>query len=400
VALVASGALCTRLAILAVLIAAGVAGIPRFEFQLIAFALAVTSAVQVIVDSSTAGAFTIINWDRYEATGKSLWAGVLRLQALAALFVILGTTTIVGAVAHSREGLLVGAAVGAAAMAENIARFARCRYQRAFEFRHFAAVDLTLGAARLGGAVTLIAWGVDAFLAAQVFSVLIGLTWVAVSRREASRDCPLPAAGTRETLADLWPYSAGAAVSSVYSQVPTIVVGAVGGLGAGAVYGIATRVTQPTELLPAALSSVRLPFLVDTALKPRRALVRLQLRLAVVSGVIVALAVILSAPIVAGLFRHEPSMTRVVIATLALALPLKFANYQLVAIAISCGRAKARLAAAARVGVFSLALTVPASVVDVRLVPAVVVASEALLLLQLRKVQRGSTALSPRMVEA
>jgi hypothetical protein len=90
----------------------------------------------------------------------------------------------------------------------------------------------------------------------------------------------------------------------------------------------------------------------------------------------------------------------VVIATLALALPLKFANYQLVAIAISCGRAKARLAAAARVGVFSLALTVPASVVDVRLVPAVVVASEALLLLQLRKVQRGSTALSPRMAEA
>jgi O-antigen/teichoic acid export membrane protein len=240
----------------------------------------------------------------------------------------------------------------------------------------------------------------DAFLAAQVISVLVGLTWVVASRREVSRDCPLPAAGTRETLADLWPYSAGAAVSSVYSQVPTIVVGAVGGLSAGAVYGIATRVTQPTELLPAALSSVRLPFLVDTALERRRALVRLQLRWAVASGVIVALAVILSASIVAGLFRHEPSTTRVVIATLALALPLKFANYQLVAIAISCGRAKARLAAAARVGVFSLALTVPASVVDVRLVPAVVVASEALLLLQLRKVQRGSTALSPRMAEA
>ena len=89
-----------------------------------------------------------------------------------------------------------------------------------------------------------------------------------------------------------------------------------------------------------------------------------------------------------------------VIATLALALPLKFANYQLVAIAISCGQAKARLAAAARVGVFSLVLTVPAALVDVRLVPAVVVASEALLLLQLRRLQRRSTALSPRIAEA
>ena len=67
-ALVASAAFCARLAILAVLVAAGVAGISRVEFQLIAYALAVTSAVQVIVDSSTAGAFTVINWDRYEAT--------------------------------------------------------------------------------------------------------------------------------------------------------------------------------------------------------------------------------------------------------------------------------------------------------------------------------------------
>ena len=92
--------------------------------------------------------------------------------------------------------------------------------------------------------------------------------------------------------------------------------------------------------------------------------------------------------------------TGVVIATLALALPLKFANYQLVAIAISCGQAKARLAAAARVGVFSLILTAPAAVVDVRLVPAVVVASEALLLMQLRRVQRRTATLSPRMAEA
>jgi hypothetical protein len=128
--------------------------------------------------------------------------------------------------------------------------------------------------------------------------------------------------------------------------------------------------------------------------------VRHQLRFAWVSGVLVALAVILSAPFVARLFDHDASATEVVIATLALALPLKFMNYQLVAIAISCGQAKARLAAAARVGVFSLALTVPASVVDVRLVPAVVVASEALLLLQLRKLQRRSTALSHRMAEA
>jgi O-antigen/teichoic acid export membrane protein len=182
--------------------------------------------------------------------------------------------------------------------------------------------------------------------------------------------------------------------------MPAIVVGAVGGLNAGAVYGIATRVTQPTELLPAALSSVRLPFLVGTTPERRRTLVRLQLRLAVVSGVVVAIVVILGAPFIARLIDHEPSATGVVIATLALALPLKFANYQLVAIAISCGQAKARLAAAARVGVFSLILTAPAALVDVRLVPAVVVASEALLLMQLRRVQRRTATLSPRMAEA
>ena len=399
-ALVASAAFCARLAILAVLVAAGVAGISRVEFQLIAYALAVTSAVQVIVDSSTAGAFTVINWDRYEAMRKSLWTGVLRLQAIAAVFVFVGVMAIVGAVAHSREGLLVGAAVGAAAMAENLARFARCRYQRGLEFKQFAAVDLTLGAARLGGAIILVVWSLDAFLLAQLLSVFVGLAWVADSWRAARRDCPFPAAATRETLADLWPYSAGAAVSSVYSQMPAIVVGAVGGLNAGAVYGIATRVTQPTELLPAALSSVRLPFLVGTTPERRRTLVRLQLRLAVVSGVVVAIVVILGAPFIARLIDHEPSATGVVIATLALALPLKFANYQLVAIAISCGQAKARLAAAARVGVFSLILTAPAAVVDVRLVPAVVVASEALLLMQLRRVQRRTATLSPRMAEA
>lgn len=399
-ALVASAAFCARLAILAVLVAAGVAGISRVEFQLIAYALAVTSAVQVIVDSSTAGAFTVINWDRYEAIGKSLWAGVLRLQAIAAVFVFAGVMAIVGAVAHSREGLLVGAAVGAAAMAENVARFARCRYQRGLKFKQFAAVDLTLGAARLGGAIILIVWSLDAFLLTQLLSVLVGLAWVAVSWRAARRECPLPAAATRETLADLWPYSAGGAVSSIYSQMPAIVVGAVGGLSAGAVYGIATRVTQPTELLPAALSSVRLPFLVGTTPERRRALVRMQLRLALLSGVVVALVIILSAPFIARLIDHEPGATGVVIATLALALPLKFANYQLVAIAISCGQAKARLVAAARVGVFSILLTAPAAVVDVRLVPVVVVASEALLLMQLRRVQRRGATLSPRMAEA
>ena len=104
---------------------------------------------------------------------------------------ILGTMAIVGAVAHSREGLLVGAAVGAAAMAENLARFARCRYQRVLEFRHFAAVDLTLGAARLGGAVTLIVWGMDAFLLAQLLSVFVGLTWVAVSWRASKPRLPV-----------------------------------------------------------------------------------------------------------------------------------------------------------------------------------------------------------------
>jgi O-antigen/teichoic acid export membrane protein len=400
VALVASAAFCARLAILAVLVAAGVAGISRVEFQLIAYALAVTSAVQVIVDSSTAGAFTVINWDRYEGVGKSLWAGVLRLQAMAAVFVFVGVMAIVGAVAHSREGLLVGGAVGAAAMAENVARFARCRYQRGLKFKQFAAVDLSLGAARLGGAISLVAWSLDAFLLAQLLSVFVGLAWVTVNWRHARRDCPFPAAATRETLVDLWPYSAGAAVSSVYSQMPAIVVGAVGGLNAGAVYGIATRVTQPTELLPAALSSVRLPFLVGTTPERRRALVRLQVRLALLSGVIVAIVVILSAPFIARLIDHDASTTGVVIATLALALPLKFVNYQLVAIAISCGQAKARLAAAARVGVFSILLTAPAAIVDVRLVPAVVVASEALLLVQLRKVQRRTATLSPRMAEA
>jgi O-antigen/teichoic acid export membrane protein len=397
---VASAALCARLAILAVLVAAGLARISSVEFQLIAYALAVTSAVQVIVDSSTAGTFTVVNWERYAAGGTSLWAGVLRLQATAAVFVFLGTMAIVGAVGHSREALLIGAAVGAAAMAENLARFARCRHQRNLQFKHFAAVDFSLGAARLAGAVTLIVWGMSAFLVVQLLSVVLGLTWVAVSRREARRDCPLPAAGARETLADLWPYSAGAAVSSAYSQAPTIVVGAVGGLSAGAVYGIATRLTQPTELLPAALASVRLPFLVGAAPEGRRAVVRHQLRLASAAGVVIALALILSAPFVARFFGYEPSTAGVVIATLALALPLKFMNYQWVAIAISGGQAKARLVRAARVGVFSLVLTVPAALIDVRLVPVVVVASEALLLLQLRKLQKRSTALAPRIAEA
>lgn len=388
VTLVTSAAVVSRLALLAVLVAAGSADVSHVEFQLIAFALAASSAVQVIVDPNTAAAFTVVAWERCERAGFSVWRGVLRLQLAAAVLTVGALTLIVGAVADSREGVLVGMALGTTAMAENVARFARCSFQRRGQFASYAAVDATLGVCRLVGAGALLIGGIDVFLALQPLTLLVGLGWVVACSRALARAGTLPPSPAGVTLRDMWPFSAGGGVSALYSQLPTIFVGAVGGLSAGAIYGVATRITQPSEVLPAAFSSVRLPELVSAPSRQRDALVRTQVRVAATAGALIALVIVATSPFLAHHLARGAQDADVVIATLALALPFKFVNYQLVAVAVASGNAKARLLAASRVAVVSICLTLPAAALDVRLVPCVVIACEVFLYAQLRTLQR------------
>jgi O-antigen/teichoic acid export membrane protein len=152
----------------------------------------------------------------------------------------------------------------------------------------------------------------------------------------------------------VWPYSASYLSASIYSNGPAVIVGLLGGVAQGALYSIVSRMTQPTELVPQALSAVNLPRLTLAEEASRPALFRRQAIQAGSAGVAVAAGLLLSAPLTLQLFRLPFGRAFPLLVILAAILPLKFLSYQLVALLIAEGRVRARLRASAFVAVLSV----------------------------------------------
>lgn len=153
---------------------------------------------------------------------------------------------------------------------------------------------------------------------------------------------------------EVWPYGASTFFSSLYSQGPAVLLGLAGSVQAAAIYSVVSRLTQPTELVPNAISAVCLPRLVMLDDHERRRAFRAQAAVAAVAGFFFAALIMAASPLLLRLFGLGFDEGWAIVLILALVLPVKFVNYQLVALSLAQGRIRARLVAGARVATVSI----------------------------------------------
>jgi O-antigen/teichoic acid export membrane protein len=326
----------------------------RDQFDALVYALAVGTGAQILLDPNTS-AMLIVRWRRGIAD-YSDWLCGLRLQAATAVAVALLTGGIVGAGVGTTQGLALGLALGAMFGAESLARYARCVWQTEARLGRYAVVDLLVGLGRVLVAAALI--GSGGFGRFEVAAIVVAAAWtiavlVGVARR-VGRPANVSSSPVRSMLRDVWPYGLSTALSAAYAQAPAILIGLVGGLRAAAVYGIAARMTQTSELLPASLSAVFLPRLASSTGDSQQAVFRRQIRAAAATGGLCCVVCVLAAPVALPLLGVPWREGSGVVLLLALALLPKFLNYQYVSLALAQGRVKARLGASGVIAVLSV----------------------------------------------
>ncbi len=334
--------------------------------------------MQILLEPSSLTALLVRKWPSNDsAAARSLWEGGLRIIAATAAVVLLAP---IGASLVAGNGtawhVLIGAAMGAVAAAESVARYARVVWQVRQQFRAMAAVDLAIMTGRLltvGG--LLVAAPVKGFAAASLAAaVLLPVTVLIAAGRAVGENRADPIVASR-LAREAMPYWAGTALSSVYSQGPVVLIGLVGSLHSAAIYTVASRITQPTELVPAAIASVGLPRMVQT--QDPRALARefvAQCRFAAGLGALAVTTLIaVLSPWILQLFALSFAEAGGVLLLLAAVLPFKFASFQYVSLAVATGRITTRvkvagvIAAASLAGVLLTASEGPAAVAAVTL---------------------------------
>jgi O-antigen/teichoic acid export membrane protein len=355
------------------------------------FLIGATTAAQVLLDPNGVCAFVVTRWSTAEA---GLDAGPSALVRTGFLMVsctalVVFATPVLFAVGKGFDSELTLAAVGigALAAAEGLARFGRVRFQATQRFNRFAAVDLMLATGRLLVAIVVVAAAsITAFAIANCVVAAIVLTvtlWLFLPRRSTDAKVKLT-----DFVRGVWPFSGGTMTAAVYSQGPLIILGVVGSIHSAAVYTVSTRVTQPLELVPASVSAVYLPRLMDPA-EDRPAIERKQLKIGVVLGGAAALLILALSPVLPYVFGYQHTDASTVMAILAFALPFKFVNYQLVSIAFAHGKERQRLQAALVVAVMSVVLVTLAAGSGPTAVAGVTVLTEATLTAMLMIAARG-----------
>jgi O-antigen/teichoic acid export membrane protein len=184
----------------------------------------------------------------------------------------------------------------------------------------------------------------------------------------------------RQLFFDVLPYGASTTCSSLYAQAPAVIIGLRGSLGAAAVYSVAVRLTQPTELVPSSMASTYLPKLVRASGRERHYILRHMITVALSFASLGTVLLIASSPFVLSLFAVNLGEAQIVLAILAVVLLPKFVNYQLVALAIANGRIYQRLVCAAVVAVFSVSMVYMLAPLGSVVVACVSLASELFLL--------------------
>jgi O-antigen/teichoic acid export membrane protein len=341
---VVAAASLARLAILFVLVVAA-HRLTSNAFDTIVYVLAVSTAFQVLVDPGTS-TLLVVKWPAADLRRRgTLVRGGLAVQVAAALCVF-AATSVAGWLSSPDSSLrFAAAALGALAAAESIERFVRSPMQAQQRYRQYALVDVLIALGRVVTALALAVFGsvavfAGANLVAMAFALVIAVVIVAPYLRERQ---PLR---VRALLGATWPYGGSTVFSSLYSQAPTVLLGVFGGLRAAAVYSVAARLTQPTELIPAGIAATHLPRLISEP-GDRSHVFASQARIALAAGVAVAVLLSAGAPIALPILGVQGHAWVLVI--LALVLPIKFLNYQLVALAAAVGKIKTRMVMSAAV---------------------------------------------------
>jgi O-antigen/teichoic acid export membrane protein len=366
-----------------VLIAFAARGLQRSDFDLLVYTLAVSAAVQILLDPGTAS-FVAIRWpevaadqrDRLVSTGASL-------QVAVGCFIVAATMAIVHVAHAGRGAVAVGAGLGVLGAAEGVARYGRVSAQVEGRFPRFAAVDCLIGVGRFATAVPLIMHrSLGAFVAA---SAVWGIVLAVVSLRQGPRP-RLDIRAVTRMVAAVWEYGASTFFSALYSQAPAVLLGLLGGLRQGALYAIVARITQPTELVPSAIASVFLPRLARETPPTRRNTFARQSRIAAAAGLVAMLGSVGVGSILLGPLGASGAILVLVIVVAV--LPFKFLNYQLVSLALADGQVRRRLTASMTVAAICVISVCALAHRGAAPVATVVLACELLLFVLLTRVSR------------
>jgi len=373
---VIAAALAARLALLGVVVAAA-ARLDGEAFDSVVYLLAVFAGAQTLLDPGL-NLLYVARWPLLDAAGRPrLWRTALRVQVVASSLVAASGIGIAVATDARSSVLTAACGLGVLTAVESTVRFARSPWHASQQFTRYAAVDVSIAIGRASTALVLAVAGATAFAAANVIVAALLLAWMAlvVPRGDGRREPFWSVA--RATL----PYGASTAFSALYAYAPVILLGLVGDLRAAAVVAVVSRLTQPAELVPAAIANVHLPRLAPCA--KRGAVFRRQVVIAAFAGAAAAAAVTIAAPVVLPWLGVAFRDAAAVVALLALSLPIKFVNYQLVALAIASQRIVPRAIASAMVAAFAVVATIAAAPAGAPAVAAVVLTSELLLLVAL-----------------
>lgn len=358
-AVVTLGSGFSRLSILLLYFVAARA-LKRPDYAFLAYIVGVSAFLQIVFDPSSVAAFVVAEGtsDGHHVARHLIRTGV-RLMRVAGVAVIAAPTLIGAIVSGNSTDLAVSVSVGLIASGESIVRFARTGWQIEHKFRQYAGVDILLG---LGRIVTTVAMALShSLLVFAVTNVVIGLAWQTLPRlggvmhySPASLVPHAPGSSLIKMARRVWPYSASYLAASIYSNGPAVLVGLFGGVAQGALYSIVSRLTQPTELVPQALSAVNLPRLTKADDSARPVVFRRQAIQAGLAGAAVAIALVLAAPLSLDLFRLSFGQAFPLLVVLAAILPLKFLSYQFVALLMAEGNVRSRLRAGAAVATLSI----------------------------------------------
>ena len=340
VALVGATAAGARAASLCFLVVAG-GVLGDGSIATIIYALSTSVAVGTICDpqSQPLLVFTAGS-DRVLPSG--LWKGARRLQAFTALASALLAVVVALVVARPPAQLAVlCVAICIAGSADQFARFRRTPWQIERLYDRYAGVDVLIAGARTTAAATLV---VTHRPVVAAISLMAGsVASVVFSCAARPRIQPGPDCGLVLTFRACLPYSVATTASAIYSQVPAVLVGVVGGVQSAALLGFASRLTQPTEFAAGAISTIGIERLCSTPTGPRRRqLGRRFVMVAAGAGAVCAGAVWLCAGPLASHAGIDDRDLGVVIILQSFTLIPKFVSYQLVAEAVAAGRIRQR----------------------------------------------------------
>ena len=373
----AGGSLVARLAVLAVVVV-GARALEREQFEVLAYLVAVTAAAQTLLDPGTIN-YLIKTWPTLAAQEvRPTWLVGLRLQVCVGVGTVALTTLVIGLARPEPWALGLAVALGSLSAAESVARSARAPWQAAERFSAVAAVDGCIAAGRLITAGALLAAdGTAVFCAANgaVALMLLAVPLVVV------RTLPPPGGEVvplRRLVMQVWPYSTF--WPSLYAQAPAVLIGIVGSVREAAVYAIATRITQPTELLPLSVSNAYLPRLVRATDDGRMIVFWAQVRLALTLAIAATAALVVLSPLLLALFDIPFSTGGPVLIVLAVALVPKYLNYQLVSLAIARGEIRRRFRISALVAALSICAVLALASTGALTVALILLTCECLLL--------------------